>query len=130
MIAVAAVYWNIWKEKNRRIFSYTAFSYHCCPLLIHSDIIVWTGLLSEEEQVHLSDDDLFKDIQTLHSEEEGRGNDTFPMKNVWCMDTSVLRGRHLYFVCFYVFGVCTELIKRRVSSLMIVVFFRFVLSIL
>lgn len=47
---IAAICWNVWKERNNRIFSSTAHSIETYMVIIHSDISAWTGILSEKER--------------------------------------------------------------------------------
>lgn len=54
-ILVAALYWNMWKERNRMIFSNSILSPDACHLSILANISLQTGMISDEERLQLSD---------------------------------------------------------------------------
>lgn len=51
---VAVICWNIWREKNIRIFNSIAHSLDICLRLIIHDFIFWTSILSDEERLQIS----------------------------------------------------------------------------
>lgn len=55
-ITIAAMCWNIWRERNSRIFADRSLLLEVCASCTYTDIIFWTWLLSDKEKLYLSED--------------------------------------------------------------------------
>lgn len=54
---VAVICWNIWRERNNKIFNNTSYTVDGCVLEIYIDISCWIGLLSDREMIYVSEND-------------------------------------------------------------------------
>lgn len=60
-----AICWNIWLERNNRIFNFTAYSFHICIQLIMHDFTIWTCIPSDKERVQISGGSSEDDLDSL-----------------------------------------------------------------
>lgn len=50
---ITAFCWNIWREKNIRLFNNKYHSIQYCMRLTVYDFIIWADVFSDEESLHL-----------------------------------------------------------------------------
>lgn len=54
---VAAIYWNIWREKNNRIFKNTSHTVDGCVNRVYIDVMLLIGLLWDRRRICISEND-------------------------------------------------------------------------
>lgn len=56
-LVLAIISWNIWRERNYRIFNNTSLDADCCIIRAYLDISLWTCQLSDRKRVCISEDE-------------------------------------------------------------------------
>lgn len=117
MTLAATIYWNVWFEKNKRIFNSDTRSFHIyCRLIMH-DFILWIYIPSNEKRVYISggssDDDLGSPGQVWFTISYP------PLRRQQCL--AALRERHgtlfYFFVLFSSLILCKDWCNIRITCI-------------